>query len=79
MCRTLGSRRLDESYHRPVILGVIVVFRGSESSGKQPTTAVDRAEYHDRCTFGLPSTMCVSKARTISFGVETGGVSHKTW
>ena len=34
------------------------MFRGSESSGKQPTTADDRAEYHDRCTFGLPSTMC---------------------
>lgn len=58
-------------------MGVIVVFRGPGSSGKEPTIAGDRAEYLDRCTL-LHSIMCVSMARTISFGVKTGGVSHET-
>ena len=54
------------------------MLRGSEPSRNEPTIAVDRAESHDRCTFGLPSIECVSTAGTISFGVETGGGSHKT-
>ena len=51
---------------------------GSQPSANEPTTAGDRAESHDRCTFAFPSTECDSRARTISFGVETGGGSHRT-
>ena len=56
----------------------IFVLRDSEPSGNNPAKAVDRAEFHARCTFGVPSVECVSMAQTISLGVEKGDVSHKT-
>ena len=54
------------------------MLRGSIPSGNEPTIAIDRAEINARCILRLPSIECVLMTQTITFGLETVGVSHKT-